>query len=170
MDLRKAVMTDLPAVEELYREAQGFLRSQGVDQWQDGYPNGETFRKDVEEESAWVLEEDGKIVASAYLGTGREPTYDKIYEGAWAVDAEEYAVLHRIAVAGSCKGKGVPKLFFQQLEQEAREKGLSVLRGDTHRDNKIMQKVMEKNGLNYRGIIYLEDGGERFAYEKVLEK
>ena len=153
MDLRKAVMTDLP-----------------VDQWQDGYPNGETFRKDVEEESAWVLEEDGKIVASAYLGTGREPTYDKIYEGAWAVDAEEYAFLHRIAVAGSCKGKGVPKLFFQQLEQEAREKGLSVLRGDTHRDNKIMQKVMEKNGLTYRGIIYLEDGGERFAYEKVLEK
>ena len=31
-----------------------------------------------------------------------------------------------------------------------------------------MQRVMEKNGLSHRGIIYLEDGGERLAFEKVL--
>ena len=45
---------------------------------------------------------------------------------------------------------------------------LLCLRGDTHRGNKIMQRVLEKNGLVYRGIIYLEDGGERLAFEKLL--
>lgn len=169
MNLRKAALEDGNAVVKLYEEAKGFLRSQGVDQWQDGYPNEETFRRDVAEGNAWVLEEDGQVVATAYLGIGREPTYAKIYEGDWAADPAEYAFLHRIAVAGSCKGKGAPGIFFRQLEKQARERGLSVIRGDTHRDNRIMQRVMEKNGLTCRGIIYLEDGSSRLAFEKILK-
>ena len=31
-----------------------------------------------------------------------------------------------------------------------------------------MQRVMEKNGLTYRGVIYLEDGSQRLAFEKLL--
>ena len=34
MFLRKGRETDCPAVEALYEEAKGFLRAQGVDQWQ----------------------------------------------------------------------------------------------------------------------------------------
>lgn len=168
MQLRKATPADLPAVEALYEEASQFLRVQGIDQWQDGYPNGEVFLRDVENGTSYVLEENGKVAATACLGLGREPTYDTIYQGAWKVKAERYAFLHRIAVSGACKGQGIPALFFQELERQARDQGLPCLRGDTHRDNKIMQRVMEKNGLSYRGVIYLEDGGERLAFEKVL--
>ena len=169
MMLRKAVIEDRASVEALYQEAKDFLRACGVNQWQDGYPDGESFVRDVAEGNAWVVEDRGQVVATAYLGIGREPTYETIYEGTWAAEPTEYAFLHRIAVAGSCKGKGVPELFFRQLEEEARKYGLLVLRGDTHRDNKIMQRVMEKNSLSYRGIIYLEDGSPRMAYEKVLD-
>ena len=124
---------------------------------------------DVSEGNAWVLEDQGQVVGTAYLGMGKEPTYAKIYEGTWGAEPETYAFLHRIAVAGSCKGKGAAEMFFQQLEREARARGLNVLRGDTHRDNKIMQRVMEKNGLQYRGIIYLADGDQRLAFEKILK-
>ena len=41
MKLRKATLADGPAVVALYREAQAFLAAQGIDQWQDGYPNEE---------------------------------------------------------------------------------------------------------------------------------
>ena len=168
MKLRKALPEDQAAVVALYREAQAFLRAQGIDQWQDGYPNAASFQQDVKDGAAWVAEEGGRVVATACLAFGREPTYDKIYEGAWGVEAPEYAFLHRIAVSGDCKGKSVPGLFFGELERQARERGLPCLRGDTHRQNKIMQRVMEKNGLAFRGVIYLEDGGERLAFEKVL--
>ena len=47
MKLRKAALTDGDAVLALYREAQAFLAAQGIDQWQDGYPNRETFLADV---------------------------------------------------------------------------------------------------------------------------
>lgn len=168
MKLRKATLADGPAVAALYREAQAFLAAQGIDQWQDGYPNEETFQEDVARGESWVLEDEGQVVATACLGLGREPTYDTIYQGAWGTEAPEYAFLHRIAVSGACKGKGAPSWFFRELERQARERCLPCLRGDTHRENKIMQRVMEKNGLSYRGVIYLEDGGERLAFEKLL--
>ena len=79
MQLRKATPADLPAVEALYEEASQFLRAQGIDQWQDGYPNGEVFLRDVENGTSYVLEENGKVAATACLGLGREPTYDTIY-------------------------------------------------------------------------------------------
>ncbi len=168
MKLRKASREDEAAVLELYGEASRFLAAQGIDQWQDGYPNGETFRGDLSRGESWVLEEDGEVLATACLGFGREPTYDKICQGAWAVEPPEYAFLHRIAVSEKLRGKNAPGLFFSQLEQDARGRGLLCLRGDTHRGNKIMQHVLEKNGLAYRGIIYLEDGDERLAFEKLL--
>ena len=42
------------------------------------------------------------------------------------------------------------------------------IRIDTHRDNIPMQKMLNKNGFIYCGIIYLLDGKERFAFEKPL--
>ena len=41
------------------------------------------------------------------------------------------------------------------------------LRIDTHRDNIPMQKVLKRNGFEYCGIIYLENGDERLAYQKI---
>ena len=40
------------------------------------------------------------------------------------------------------------------------------LRIDTHRDNVVMQHMLDKNGFQYCGIIYLEDGSERMGYQK----
>ena len=129
MKLRKATLADGPAVVALYREAQAFLAAQGIDQWQDGYPNEETFQEDVARGESWLLEDEGQVVATACLGLGREPTYDIIYEGAWGTEAPEYAFLHRIAVSGACKGKGAPSWFFQELERQARDSDLPACGG-----------------------------------------
>ena len=41
------------------------------------------------------------------------------------------------------------------------------LRIDTHRDNRIMRHCIEKTGFKYCGIIYLENGDERLAFQKI---
>ncbi len=46
---------------------------------------------------------------------------------------------------------------------------MKIIRGDTHRLNLPMQRVMAKNGLELRGVIHVEDGSERLAYECILE-
>ena len=41
------------------------------------------------------------------------------------------------------------------------------LRADTHADNKAMQHLLEKNGFTRCGIIRVEDGTPRIAYQRM---
>ena len=41
------------------------------------------------------------------------------------------------------------------------------LRADTHRDNHILQHILKKHGFQYCGIIYLLNGDERLAFQKL---
>ena len=41
------------------------------------------------------------------------------------------------------------------------------IRIDTHKDNQIMQHNIKKHGFVYCGIIYLANGDERLAYQRL---
>ncbi len=169
MKIRPARESDLPAIAGLYEAARAALKAQGVDQWQTGnYPGEEDARLDMEHGAGYVLEHNGEILAAACLAFGREPTYEKIEQGAWGADPETYGFLHRIAVAPKAKGKGAAGLLFDELQRQARERGVTVLRGDTHRDNLPMQRVLAKAGFSRKGVIYVEDGSPRLAFEKLI--
>ena len=167
MELRKARPEDLPEIAKIYDSARAALNAQGVDQWQDGYPNESSAREDICAGRGYVLVENGAVAATACLDFGHEPTYDKVYGGQWK-GTGEYGFLHRVAVLPVCKGKGAAGLFFGELKRLAKERGVTVLRGDTHRDNLPMQRTMAKNGFEPRGTILLEDGSQRIAFECLL--
>ena len=67
--------------------------------------------------------------------------------------------MHRIAVLRH--GKGVVDFCINECF-----KVFPNLKIDTHRDNIPMQKVLKRNGFCYCGIIYLESGDERLAFQK----
>ena len=99
-----------------------------------------------------------------------EPTYYKIFDGNWITgnDFKNYMAIHRVAVSVSSRGKGVSTEIINYSETLARENGRSSLRIDTHEGNIVMRKMLEKHGFVYCGIIYLEDGESRVAYEKLI--
>lgn len=167
MELRLANREDVPEIARLYDLARESLRVMGVEQWQDGYPNGEDALADIEAGHGYVLTEDGRVEAFACLAFGTEPTYEVIEDGSW-LGQGEYGFLHRVTVDPVLKGRGAAGLFFDELKRQAAERGVGAIRGDTHRDNLPMQRVMAKNGLKLRGIIHVEDGTERLAYECIL--
>lgn len=169
MEIRKTLPGDLLTIGQLYNEARAALKAAGIDQWQTGdYPSAYDAQLDMENGVGYVLEDDSRILGVAVLAFGHEPTYDVIEQGSWLTNAGEYGFLHRIAVSGEAKGKGVAGMFFEELKRQARKRGIKVIRGDTHKDNLSMQRVMAKAGLEYRGIIHVEDGTPRFAYELIL--
>jgi hypothetical protein len=57
------------------------------------------------------------------------------------------------------------KLQNQAFCFEEMLKKSSRLRIDTHKDNLPMQRALAKFGFSYAGIIYIESGAERLAYE-----
>lgn len=169
MDFRRAKKEDIGEIMGIIKKAQDHLKSQGIDQWQNGYPNEATIEKDIDQDSFYVLVEDNEILGITALIFGEDITYKKIYEGKWLTSGK-YAVIHRMAVDLDKKRKGLASKILKEVEKTTIDNNIYSIKVDTHRDNKGMQKLLEKNDFKYCGIIYLKDGNERLAFEKILEK
>ena len=170
MKFRKTTMEDVLAVLEIIEQAQEYLKQKKIEQWQNGYPNRNSIIEDIQKEYSYVLEENGSILGTVTVVLDGEPTYEHIYEGEWKTKGTSYVTLHRVAVRNEWKGKGIAKRMIEEVLSMCREEKVESIRMDTHRDNVSMQQMLKKNGFEYCGIIYLEDGAERFAYERLLKK
>jgi ribosomal protein S18 acetylase RimI-like enzyme len=166
MTIRKATTADIDAIMACITDAQALLRSHGVDQWQDGYPTAEIILADIARGESFVVIEDKSVVATAVISFAGEPTYTTI-EGQWLND-NPYAVIHRLAVRNSARGKGYAKAIFDYTEQLCTERGVSDIRVDTHADNRIMQRLLDGLGYSYCGVITLLSGAKRIALQKRL--
>ncbi len=159
MLIRKTEVGDIPAAVKIYDEARKYMAAQGnPDQWRDGYPSENDILSDISDGASYVCEADGEVVAVFYFKVGREPDYDKIYEGEWK-NSLPYAAIHRIAVKHH--GRGIVKFCFDECF-----KLYPNLKIDTHRCNLPMQSALKKAGFVPCGIIYLENGEERLAFQK----
>lgn len=161
MEIRKAQAEDLAKIMQIYDDARVYMRENGnALQWGDGYPAEQLIREDIEKGICHLCMEAGEILGVFCYFEGEDPTYQKIYDGAWLND-KPYGVIHRIAVARHCKG--VASFCFDY--------GLSLCRNlkiDTHRDNIPMQRSLVKNGFTACGTIYLANGDPRIAFQKSL--
>lgn len=167
MEFRKTLEKDVDSVMEIIKQSQQYFKEQGIDQWQNGYPNSDVIKNDISNDHSFVLLKDKKIVATTALSFDGEETYNEIYEGKW-LSNEDYAVIHRIAVDTSHKGSGLAGDIIKEVEKKCSGNGIKSIKVDTHEENKSMQKLLLKNGFDYCGVIYLEDGDKRIAFEKLL--
>lgn len=129
-------------------------------QWGDDYPSEELLLSDIYNNVSYIIEADGEAIATFVLMHGIEPTYRKIYEGKWIDDSLPYATIHRIASREGVHGV----LAFVIDWAQSQTNNIKI---DTHRDNRPMQHLLQKNGFSYCGIIYLDDGDERLAYQLI---
>ena len=160
MEIRRATLQDLDRMLEIYDYARAFMRSTGnPTQWSGGYPSRELLLADIEEGVSFVAEEEGVIHGTFMFYNGKDGIYDVIEDGAWLND-EPYAVIHRIAGDGQIKG-------LLSMAVEYGSQFSDNLRMDTHRDNRVMQHTLEKNGFVRCGIIHLEHGDPRIAYHRI---
>lgn len=161
MEFEKALMSDLDEILSVYRRAREYMAKTGnPHQWGDnGHPTKEMLLEDIDIGRLLVLRNEGKIEAVFMFSLLPDPTYTVIENGAWEND-EPYGVIHRIASAGRIKG--VLKLCTEYCLQFTNN-----IRIDTHSDNKVMQHLLNKCGFRKCGIIYLENGDPRIAYQLV---
>ena len=153
---------DACRIAEVFAAAKRTMRQAGnMNQWTDGYPSVDVVEADLAAGGAYVVEDDGRIVAYFAFLPSPEPTYSKIYDGEWVDDVSPYHVVHRIASVGEAHG------IFQSVMDFCFETERNI-RIDTHRDNHIMQHLILKYGFIYCGIIYLRNGDERLAYQRVI--
>lgn len=166
-EFRLAKVEDVSAIMAIIQEAQVYLKIQGIDQWQNNYPNIETINRDIESKNSYILLQDNVIVGTLAVIFENDPTYKTIYEGKWIND-QEYGVIHRIAIGQDHHGLGLGSQIIKYVELMCKNRNINSIKIDTHKENKAMQTLLIKNEFAYCGIVYLEDGSERRAFQKVL--
>ena len=168
--IRKTTEADIPKLMEIFAEARKTIAALGIDQWQNGYPNEDVIRSDIALSQSYLVESEGRAIATFAMLTGGEPTYDKIYDGEWKTNCarEDYIALHRVAILVACRGKGISTAIVEYAKECARSLNRPSVRIDTHDGNAVMRKMLEKHGFNHCGTILLESGDRRVAYEYVI--
>lgn len=175
LTLTPACLADLPLILQFITEAQQHLKDQGIDQWQDGYPNEAGIRADIAANIGYLAvltPAEGSAAGAAkkigYLciDFGGEPAYDVITDGQWHT-AAPYAVVHRMTIGDAYKGKGLARSVFALVDAFCRTQGVQNFRIDTHPDNVKMQHLLTQHGFALCGtVIYAS--GIRLAYDKII--
>ena len=158
INIRLAKKEDSEKILQIYGAGRQRMREDNnFSQWINSYPNQIEIDEGLANKNLYVYEQDGEVVATFCFVLGGDKTYDYIENGHWNYDLP-YGVIHRLAALPKVKNVGKNVLNYCKSQ-------INYLRVDTHKDNNIMRHIIENNGFKYCGIIYVEDGTPRLAYD-----
>ncbi|WP_413628096.1 GNAT family N-acetyltransferase [Fructilactobacillus vespulae] len=165
--VRKATLEDLDDIKKIIDAGRGFLKEQGIDQWQGEYPNREDLKRDIDNQTSYVIDVDGKVAGSATLHLGIDPDYLEMEEGAWDNGSEaHYSAIHRVSVSHEYRGQGLAAKLISGLFTVSELLGFKDVRIDTHPKNKGMQHIILASGFTQKGVIRTKaENDDRFAYQ-----
>ena len=161
MKLRKIEIEDLHQADQIITDAIMRLKENKIKQWQNGYPNINVIKEDIENSQAYGLYNGKELVAYAAVVSGVDPFYIDISAGDWHSD-QAYIAIHRLAISSSHLNLGMGSLIFELIELEFNQ----YMRVDTGVDNIAMQKLLNKAGFHYCGTVQVADG-LRMAFDKI---
>lgn len=164
--LRLVEKSDVDLGMKIIDDARDFLKEQGIDQWQDGYPHVCDIENDISQSKAYFVVCDDEILGYICIDFDGEKAYEKI-EGKWSYD-EPYVVVHRMAFLKKSRGKNLSGKVFDLVEKICADRKVYYFRIDTSNENEIMQKLLKRKNFAYCGTIYYDK--PRMAFDKRIEK
>lgn len=153
--IRKARETDIPAIAGIYdrilaKEEAG----QATIGWARGvYPTESFANKALAAGDLFVLEDGGKICATARINQVQVPEYRNADWRYADVPENEIMVLHTLVVDPQIAGHGYGRTFVSFYEQYAKEHGCPYLRMDTNIINTAARRFYAKLGFRESGIV-----------------
>lgn len=159
--IRPSTLDDLPLIMSMIDHSRSIMRANGNNTQWDGYPTSTTILDDIAKRIHYIVEDNGNVIGCFTLLKQPEPTYARIEEGLWLDDTTPYRTIHRLACAPDVHG--VARQAFDWSETQC-----ASIRVDTHSDNHIMRHIIQQHGYTYCGIVYMNDGTPREAYQKMM--
>lgn len=163
---RPAKSFEASEIWQILNDAIQRRKEDGSNQWQDGYPNMDVVKNDIERKIGFVLTQNDNVIGYTAVIINDEPDYIKI-EGKWLTN-QDFIVYHRVAISKKFLAKGMAKKMMKLIEEYALSKNIYSLKADTNHDNIPMLKIFEKMGYSFCGTVHIRQS-PRKAYEKVLK-
>ena len=163
MEFRPATINDLDALVRLYGAATQDMFRQGIDQWDERYPDREILAEDAESGDMTLGLPDGALACAWVVNREYDPEYEL---GAWEHTEGDFCVLHRLCVNPAMQGRGLARQAMARMEKNALEQGFDSVRLDVFSQNLHAQRLYERLGYKRtgevrfrKGIFYLMEKG-----------
>lgn len=126
LTIETATIADVPAAQALIDGSRRWLRSRGIDQWQDPVPDA-VLRRDAERGNLFVARQGELVVAMVTVSDSDSET--------WSVDSSPAVYVHRLAVAQAHWGSRLGQRLLAWVEARAADRGAAFVRLDCASDN-----------------------------------
>lgn len=164
MTIRRAIASDLPALEALTAECVAQMRAQGIEQWDEVYPDGPLIAQDIATGTLHVLDGPDGVIGCVTVDDRPDPLWQGLH---WSADSKPFAAVHRLMVRPSCQGRGLARRLMSHAELNARGQGCRSIRLDTFTKNPAALALYEKLGYRLTGTALMRKG-EFVGFEKLL--
>jgi len=144
------------------------MRENGIDQWDENYPDRVNIQNDLETKTLFAYRESGRILGIVVLNESQDEEYAEID---WLTsDTDKNIVVHRLAVLPDYQGKGIARKLMDFSENFAKEQGYDAIRLDTFSQNPRNQRFYTNRGYTDLGPVFLKYKKDHpyYCYELLL--
>ena len=167
MIIRKAEISDLENIMLMYKSCVAGMIANGIDQWDESYPNAEVIMEDLIAQTYFVAIENNIIIAGINIDQNQDNTYLAID---WEDISNSFLVVHRLGVKEEFWNDGIGKSLMLFTENLVTEKGLNSIRLDTYSGNPKAMEFYRRLGYRELGAINLKPNkNEYYCFEKIIK-
>ena len=166
MIIRKGEISDLNNIMKMYKSCISGMIKNGIDQWDETYPDNKTIFEDLENKSYYVGEEKKEIIGGINIDQNQDKTYLDIN---WKDKKNSFLVVHRLGVKEEFWNKKIGKDLMLFAENLVIKKGLNSIRLDTYSNNPKAIEFYKRLGYRKLGSINLKPNkNEYYCFEKII--
>ena len=147
--IRLAQNSDLDRVLQITRLCAREMESRKVFQWNQYYPDRQSFVNDIKNRELYVYCIKDMIIGCVSICSLMDEVYSKV---SWKTNGKNSVYVHRLAVDPKYQQQGVGSKLMAFAENESKLNGIESIRLDTFSQNKVNQNFYEQ-----RGYVKLED-------------
>jgi ribosomal protein S18 acetylase RimI-like enzyme len=165
MKIVQARKEQIPTVVGLLAACMRTMRNNGIDQWDDIYPNEEIVMKDVNDLSLYVLEENDLCIGAVSLNQEQDVAYQQVN---W-LGGEPVLVVHRLCIDPNYQGAGLGSRLMDFAEEHAKRNAYASIRLDAYTGNPTAFRMYERRGYRKAGQVFFPRRRlPFFCFEKIL--
>jgi ribosomal protein S18 acetylase RimI-like enzyme len=167
--IRLAKLSEIEEILTITKACGAKMISKGIFQWNDHYPNGLAFEKDIARNELYVLIASEQIVGCITISSEKDVEYNDIE---WLTEDAQHYYIHRLAIHPNFQHRGFAKQLMDFAEALAQQQHAVSIRLDTFSVNKRNQRFYEARGYQRLGDIYFPRQSELcfYCYELVFDQ
>ncbi len=162
--IKQISIDNLKNAYDIFDNVKRDMINNGIDQWDDLYPDFKIIEKDILEKQAFGYFDKEQLVGYMACNEIFNEEYNDVD---WKFHADKPLIIHRLAVKPNFQGVGIAKKLIQFAETKSKDDGYAAIRLDAFSGNPKALKLYRRLDYTLAGQVYFRKG-MFYCFEKSI--